>query len=279
MLEVDGHTKLLAIIGSPVDHSFSPKMHNFISEKLNKNYLYCAMRVEKEDLESAIKGVLALNMSGINVTAPHKIEVKKYLDEISGEAQDYGSVNTVVNRGGKLYGYNTDAEGFYLSLINSGIGIKDRDLLILGAGGASRPVCIKFFREGARSITVLNRTQSRAEELADFVFEKTGRRVETKFTKHHYDVVINTTSAGMGENRDCPISDFSFVDSMTDAADMIYNPPETVFLKKMKEAGARNAINGLGMLIYQGIVAYELFVGEKIDHSIFYDIKREVFGV
>lgn len=278
MLTVDGHTKILAIIGDPVDHSFSPNMHNYISEKLNKNYLYCAMQVKKENLKDAIQGIRALDIAGINVTAPHKIEVMKYLDEIDDEALLYGSVNTVVNKNGKLYGYNTDAQGFYLSLVNGGTEIKGKDLLILGAGGACRPVCIKFLNEGAKSITVFNRTQKRADELCEFVYEKTGKKINTHMEKKHYDVVINTTSAGMGENRDCPISDFSFVDCNTDAADMIYNPPETVFLKNMKKFGAKNAINGLGMLIYQGIVAYELFCGEKIDHSIFYDIKREVFG-
>lgn len=278
MFEVNGHTKILGIIGSPVDHSFSPQMHNFISERLNNNYMYCALNVEPENLHAAIDGIRAMGISGVNVTAPHKIEVIKYIDEISKEAADYGSVNTVVNKNGKLYGYNTDAEGFYLSLINGGIEIAGKDLLILGAGGASRPVCIKFFNEGAKSITVINRTQKKADELSDFVFSKTGKRVITSANKQRYDVVINTTSAGMGENRDCPISDFSFVDSMTDAADMIYNPPETVFLKKMRQAGAKTIVNGLGMLIYQGIVAYELFTGEKIDHSIYNDIRREVFG-
>ena len=278
MQNVDGHTKILAIIGDPVDHSFSPQMHNYISEKLNKNYLYCALPVKREGLKSAIEGVRALNFAGLNVTAPHKIEVMSYLDEISDEAKAYGSVNTVVNKNGRLYGYNTDAQGFYLSLVNSGIEIKDKDILLLGAGGACRPVCIKFLNEGAKSITVLNRTQKRAEELRDFVYEKTGKTININKENRHYDVAINTTSAGMGENRDCPISDFSFVDKDTDAADMIYNPSETVFLKNMKKAGARHAINGLGMLIYQGIVAYELFCGEKIDHSIFADIKREVFG-
>lgn len=279
MQEINGRTKVLGIIGSPVDHSFSPQMHNYISEKLKRNYMYCAMNVESTNLKDAIAGIKALNIAGINVTAPHKIEVIKYLDEISKEALDYGSVNTVVNRDGKLFGYNTDAQGFYLSLINSGIEIKDKDLLILGAGGACRPICIKLLNMGAKSITIFNRTQKRTEELAEFVFSKTGRKINVNFEKKHYDVVINTTSAGMGENRECAIDDFSFVDKNTAAADIIYNPPETVFLKKMREAGAKNTINGLGMLIYQGIIAYELFTGEKVSHEIFNDIKREVFGV
>ncbi len=278
MQEVNEKTKVLGIIGSPVDHSFSPRMHNYISEKLKKNYVYCAMHVESKDLKAAIDGVRAFNIAGINVTAPHKIKVMQYLDEISKEALDYGSVNTVVNRNGKLFGYNTDAQGFYLSLINSGIEIKGKELLICGAGGACRPICIKFLNEGAKSITILNRTQKRAEDLAEFVYSKTGKVINVNFEKKHYDLVINATSAGMGESKECAISDFSFVDNKTDAADMIYNPPETVFLKKMRMAGAKNTINGLGMLIYQGLVAYEHFVQEKIDRRIFDDIKREVFG-
>ncbi len=276
---ITGKTNVLGIIGCPVDHSFSPVMHNFISSKLKKDYVYCAMDVKKEDLEKAISGIRALNIKGVNVTAPHKMEVIKYLDFVSKEAFDYGSVNTIVNENGKLKGYNTDAEGFYLSLVNSGINILGKDILILGAGGAARPICIKLLNEGAKSITVFNRTIKRAEELKDYVFLRTKKEICINFSNKHYDVVINATSAGLGENKDLPISDFSFVDSKTDAFDLIYNPPETPFLSEMKKAGARKAVNGLGMLIYQGLVAYELFTGEKIDYKLYHDVKKEVFGL
>ena len=280
MREIDGHTKLLGLMGYPVEHTYSPQMHNYISQVYGRNYAYTALEVHPGELGDAMRGLKALNFAGVNVTAPFKVEVMQYLDEIAEDARMYGSVNTVKFADGKLYGYNTDADGFYLSLVNGGAPIIGKDLLILGAGGAARPICIKFAMLGAKSITVLNRTQKNADALAEFVKGTCGYEVATKREHARYDVVMNTTSAGMEPNVDaCPISDFSFVDADTAAADMIYNPPETVFLRKMKEHGARVCINGLGMLIYQGIVAYEIFTGEKIDHAIYDDIKREVFGL
>ncbi len=280
MNEIDGKTRLLGLMGYPVEHTYSPQMHNYISKVYNLNYAYSALCVKPENLGDAMRGILALGYAGVNVTAPHKEQVMQYLDFISEDAKMYGSVNTVKIENGKMYGYNTDADGFYMSLLNSGIEIIDKDVLILGAGGASRPICVKFARLGAKSVTVLNRTQARADELAQFVKNSCGVAILTTREHSRYDVVINTTSAGMEPNiNTCPIEDFSFVDKNTAASDMIYNPAETVFLKKMKEHGAYAAVNGLGMLIYQGIVAYEIFTGEKIDHKIYDDIKREVFGL
>lgn len=280
MREIDGHTRLLGLMGYPVEHTYSPQMHNYISQVYNRNYAYTALCVKPGMLGDAMRGLCALDFAGVNVTAPYKAEVMQYLDEIDERAKMYGSVNTVRIEDGKMYGYNTDADGFYLSLINEGVQIKGRDILIFGAGGASRPVCIKFALEGAKSITVLNRTQKNADALAEYVKDVCGYNIFTKSEHGRYDVVINTTSAGMEPNiNSCPTEDFSFVDEKTAAADMIYNPPQTVFLKKMKQHGAYAAINGLGMLIYQGIVAYEIFTKEKIDHKIYGDIKREVFGL
>lgn len=279
MREIDGHTKLLGLMGYPVEHTYSPQMHNYISAVYSQNYAYTALEVRPGEVGDAMRGLRALNFAGVNVTAPHKAEVMQYLDEISPEAQLYGSVNTIKIENGKMYGYNTDADGFYLSLVRGGAPIEGKDLLILGAGGAARPVCIKFARAGAKSITVLNRTQEKADALADYVKESCGYTVHTKREHARYDVVMNTTSAGMEPNIGaCPISDFSFVDKNTAAADMIYNPSETVFLREMKAHGARVCINGLGMLIYQGIVAYEIFTGVKVELSLYDDIKREVFG-
>ena len=122
MFEINGHTKQLGIIGNPVEHSFSPKMHNYISELMGNNYVYSAWRVE--DVENAIKGMRALGIRGMNVTAPHKINVMQYLDEIDETAQLLGSVNTVVNNNGILKGYNTDGEGFYQSMLKAGMEVE-----------------------------------------------------------------------------------------------------------------------------------------------------------
>lgn len=280
MREIDGHTKLLGLMGYPVEHTFSPQMHNYISQQYGQNYAYMALEAKPEMLKEAVEGLRALNFAGVNVTAPHKENVMQYLDEIDEEALLFGAVNTVKNDNGRLLGYNTDADGFYMSLLAEGVDVIGKDLLILGAGGASRPICVKFAKLGAKSITVLNRTQRRADDLAAFMKRNCNYDILTKREHDRYDVIINTTSAGMEPDIDtCPIEDFSFVDNNTAAADMIYNPPETIFLRRAREHGAGPIINGLGMLIYQGLVAYEIFTGVKVDPVIYDELKREVFGV
>lgn len=279
MFEINGHTRQLAIIGCPVEHSFSPQMHNYISERMGNNYVYTALEVRPEQLGDAVRGFRAMQFAGMNITAPHKFEVMQYMDEISERARQFGSVNTCVNRGGKLYGYNTDADGFYRSLLREGIQVKGRDILIIGAGGATQPIAVLFALEGAKSITVLNRTYANAKRLADYVYETVGYTINLQQTLPRYDVMINTTSVGMEPDVDgCPLEDFSFVDAHTAAADMIYNPEETVFLRRAREHGAQKTVNGLGMLIYQGIIAYELFTDTKLPEGIYEDIAREVFG-
>jgi len=279
-MTVNGHTQLLGIIGYPIEHTYSPQMHNYISATYNQNYVYMALETPQELLKEAVNGIRGLHFTGVNVTAPHKLEVMQYLDEIDSAAKLYGAVNTIKNDHGKLYGYNTDADGFYMSLLAEGVDVIGKDLLILGAGGASRPICVKFANLGAKSITVLNRTQENADRLADFINTNCAYPIHTRREHSRYDVVINTTSAGMEPFvNSCPINDFTFFDSNTAAADMIYNPSETVFLKRAKQFGASHTINGLGMLIYQGLVAYEIFTGVKVDSEIYKDIAKDVFGV
>ena len=278
MLEINGSTKMLAIIGNPVEHSHSPEMHNFLSEKFGNNYAYAAFDVLPENLAAATDGIRALGIAGVNVTAPHKFNILKYLDEISDDAKKFGSVNTVVNRGGRLCGFNTDAEGFLSSLMHEGVNVEGHDILIVGAGGATQPIAVLFAMRGARSITIKNRTQKNADRLAEYVKSVTGYNISTFPSLSRYDIVINTTSVGMYPNIDsCPIDDFSFIDENTAAADMIYNPKKTVFLQNAEKRGAK-IINGLGMLIYQGILAYELFTGTKLPENAFDMIKKEVFG-
>ncbi len=278
MIEINGETKQMGIIGYPVEHSYSPQMHNYISSLMGNNYTYSAYCVKSEDLAQAMNGLRALGFAGVNVTAPHKFHVMEYIDELSDKAKIFKSVNTVVNRSGKLYGYNTDADGFYKSLLKKGCDIKGKDLLILGAGGAAQPIAALFAMEGAKSITVINRTREKALGLAEYVKEVTGFSVECEIGLTHYDVLINTTSAGMYPDVDVmPKVDMSLIDSSSYAADMIYNPGETLFLKEAKKRGAKT-LNGLGMLIYQGIIAYELFTDTKLPGDIFDKILKNVFS-
>lgn len=277
MFEINGETKHLGIIGDPVEHSFSPQMHNYISGLLGKNYVYSAYHVKKENLKAAIEGIRSMNFAGVNVTAPHKVEVMEYLDVLSDKAKLFKSVNTVVNRDGVLYGYTTDADGFYESLKRVGCDVLGKDILFVGAGGATRPVVSLFAMEGAKSITIANRTREKAEKIAENVMESVGFEVKCDITLNHYDVLINTTPLGMYPNiNQKPEVDMSLVNSNSFVADMIYNPEETLFLKEAKKTGAVT-VNGLGMLIFQGIIAYELFTGTKLPEDMYERIKRDVF--
>lgn len=284
MIKIDGHTQHLGIIGYPIEHTFSPAMHNFISEAVHNNFIYSAYLIPPEQLENAINAVRALDIKGINVTAPHKVEVMQYLDEVTDTARELGSVNTVVNRDGKLYGYNTDADGFCMMLEKNDIAIKGSNILIIGAGGVTRPTVIRLIDNGASAITVLNRTKEKADSLADNIMKVKGFKINTTVNSFDFDIVINTTSAGMEPQEHAlptdsisEISDLSFINENTSVVDMIYNPSETRFLKESRERGAKT-LNGLGMLIYQGVIAYELFTDTKLPSNIGERIQREVFN-
>lgn len=278
MLEITGKTRQLALLGNPVSHSLSPQIHNYISDRLGLDYIYTAMPVDKHNFKSAIEGVRALNFAGVNVTSPYKIDAYNLVDVLSEEAKLYGSVNTVVNQNGVLYGYSTDAEGFYKSLLREGSDVLGKDVLFIGAGGVTKPVMVHFARLGAKSISIINRTKEKALDIADYVNEVCGFQVQVGITKKHYDVVINTTTVGMHPNVDkCPVEDMSYVDESTTVCDMIYNPEKTLFLKMAEKKGAK-IMNGLGMLIYQGLLAYELFTGVKLDYDIYDEILENVFA-
>lgn len=285
MNNVTAHTKQLGIIGCPAEHSFSPVMHNYISSVMKEDYIYCAYNVRPEKLCDAMAGMKALGIRGYNVTAPHKKEVMKYIDEISEQARLLGSVNTVVNREGRLYGYNTDSDGFYAALENAGIKVKGSKILIMGCGGVVRPTLVRLIQAEPESVTIVNRTKAKAEQLADELYSVMGFKINTVFDNSGYDIIINTTSAGMEPQEDvlpidsiAEINNLDFIKPGCAAVDMIYNPSETLFLKEAKKRGA-SILNGLDMLIYQGIIAYELFTDKKLPSDMAKRIRKEVFKV
>ncbi len=280
-MQINAKTNVLGLIGYPIGHSFSPQVHNFMSEYLDLDYTYLPFEVEAGNVEDAINGMRALNIKGINVTAPYKHEVVPYLDEISDQAKVYGVVNTIKNVNGKLIGYNTDSDGLYMSILHRGGEIKDKDVLILGAGGSARSTCVKFAQVGAKSITVINRTQSKAQEIKEYVFKMCG--YNTLYTEHvndMYDVAVNTTSLGLyPKTEDCPMTDFSAMRNGSVAVDLIYNPSKTKFLSLAEDHGCK-IINGLGMLINQAVLAYEIFTDTKTDvKKMSTLIEHEVFGL
>ncbi len=271
---VNGKTKVFAVIGKPVSHSLSPAMHNFIAGEMGHDIVYTALHVEPENVCRAIDGIRVLGISGVNATSPHKYSAFDMVDIVDEDAKKYGSVNTIVNREGVLYGYSTDGPGLKMSMHRCGISVKNKNILVLGAGGVSAPVCIMLATEGAHTITVKNRTVSRVDALYDTVKNACGYEINKEYLKElRYDIIINCTSLGMEHNKDmCPVSDFSVFDGAEAAVDLIYKPAETVFLHEAAKRGVKT-LNGLGMLVYQGIIAYEKFMdcvlpedmGEKVE--------------
>jgi len=279
---VTGRTKIAGLLGNPVEHSVSPQLHNTISMRMGHDIIYVPFKVEKEDLEKAVDGLRAINVIGFNVTIPYKSKIIKYLDEVSDEAMLIGAVNTVKNENGRLLGYNTDAEGFRRSFIGEvGHGFTNKKVAVIGAGGAARAIAMKVALDGAEHIDIVNRTVTKALELSAFITKKTGVPVralsmsetEEKNILWQNEIIINTTSLGMYPDTDgCPIDDFSCIRKNHIFYDIIYNPLKTKLLEEAEKQGCK-VINGLGMLIYQGIYAYEIWTGSKVPETI----KDELF--
>lgn len=269
---VTGKTRVICLIGNPIGHSISPQLHNSFSSLLGIDLIYIPFKVEKQNLENAIKGLKALDVVGFNVTVPFKKDVMKFLDDNSKEALLVGAVNTVKNIDGRLYGYNTDSEGFLRSFREeAGEGFKGKQVAVIGAGGAARAITVKVAKEGAKKIYIINRTLSKANDIAEVVNNNYGHIAECIGLDDNSctgvieksSIIINTTSVGMyPEVENVPVENIKFNKNQV-VYDVIYNPPKTRFLIEAEKAGCR-VVNGLGMLFYQGLYAYEIWTGVKL---------------
>ncbi|MDN5311132.1 MAG: shikimate dehydrogenase [Thermoanaerobacteraceae bacterium] len=275
-MKIDAETRLVGVIGNPISHSLSPVMHNAAFDALALNYIYMAFQVEKDDLEEAVKGIRALGLAGINVTIPHKTCVIPFLDELSPEAEMIGAVNTILNRSGKLIGYNTDGYGFEMALQKQGgICLKDKNVFIIGAGGAAHAIAGQSVLSGASSVTLTNRTFEKAKSLMEFLNRSSCRCNQSagkiipwdkdawRSILPHSDIIVNTTSIGMKGQGNLAL-DIPWDSIKKDAVffDAVYTPMETLFLKEAKRLGYK-VVSGLYMLIYQGARAFELWTGKR----------------
>ncbi|MDM8519734.1 shikimate dehydrogenase [Anaerolineales bacterium HSG6] len=271
METVRGTTSLVGLLGWPVSHSLSPNMHNAAFKQLGLDWAYVPFPVRPTDLPKALKGLMALNVKGVNVTVPHKQAVMRYMDEVSKAAQTIGAVNTIYLKEGKFVGYNTDSTGFLNSLIEAECHPKGLRVAVLGAGGAARAVVFALTWAEVDSVVVLNRTAERAAFLIDDLIDTFpgstlhfAPLTESSVValKDSFDLVINTTSVGMYPHvDDCLWPKNIPMPSTAAYCDLVYNPLETVFLARAKMAGAKT-IDGLGMLIHQGAAALELWTGK-----------------
>lgn len=258
---------LLGVIGDPIAHSKSPAMHNAALKAAGVNGIYMPLHVHPEQLQAAIRGIVALGYRGVNVTIPHKEQVMSYLDEIDESARLIGAVNTIVNKDGKLIGYNTDGIGYVRSLKEEAVpDLAGKRIAVLGAGGAARGVIYALALEKPERIHILNRTAERAIELASDLRahglgEITGSGMEeAAVVLASADIVINTTAAGMHPHVDDVPVDPALIRADAAVSDLIYNPLET---RLLRESRLRGCIvhGGLGMFVYQGAVAFEHWFG------------------
>ena len=271
---MNAKTALCCLIGNPVEHSISPLIHNTLADRMGINMVYTAFKVERENVGAAVKGAKALGFRGMNVTVPHKCDVMEYLDEIDELAYKIGAVNTIVTTDKGYKGYNTDIIGLGRQLDEEGIVITGNEVIILGAGGASKAITYLCASKGAKRVWLLNRSVDKALELAKEVNNSFGDVVValgineySKIPQGKYPV-IQTTSVGLHPNDDAaPIEDDSFYNLVSAGVDIIFNPSETKFMKLCKAHGA-NAYNGLKMLLYQGIAGFELWNNVKVSDEL-----------
>jgi len=290
MTTITGKTTLVGLIGWPVGHSVSPPMHNAAFAALGLDWCYVPLPVALEPsnrVGEAVCGLRALGLRGANVTVPHKQAVMPYLDRLTPAAQAIGAVNTIrVEADGTLLGDNTDAPGFVADLRDHGVDPAGQRVLVLGAGGSARAVVYGLAAAGSRAITICNRTLDKANSLA--------AEMQTLFPtclilaadfpgplaalSAAADLVVNSTSLGMTPHVDgLPwATDVAFRPSQT-VYDLIYNPPQTRLLQKATADGAP-AIGGLGMLIWQGAIAFEIWTGSAAPVDVMRRAVTEVFA-
>ena len=268
MTKINGQTRIVGVIGDPVQHSRSPQMHNAAIVERKLDYVYVPFHVRSGELREAIEGFKALNVLGVNVTIPHKQTVMSILDDVSHEATLIGAANTLIFCDGRVSGDNTDAQGFLRAMTEEGIDIPvGGSAVVLGAGGAARAVVVALALSGLGLITVANRTGWKAIQ-----FEKNLATIsETEISAvdlasnqlnlaiRSADLLVNTTSVGMQET-DQLLIDPDSLNPGTIVYEIVYTPPETPLLRVAREKGCQT-IGGIGMLVHQGAIAFEKWIG------------------
>lgn len=266
-MNIKGSTNIVGLIGHPVEHSFSPPMHNAAFKALDMDYAYVAFDVDPSNLKSSIEGAKSLNIKGFNVTIPHKIDVMEFLDEIDEVAGLIGAVNTIDFK--DMKGYNTDGIGA-VKAIEEVTSIKGKNVVVAGAGGASRAISFYIAKYGADSLTILNRNTDKADKLAGDVSEsglisnvKSDSISKINSYLDYVDILINTTPIGMHPNVNAePIATADHLHEDMAVFDAVYNPNETVLLKEAIKAGAK-PVYGIKMLLYQGVESFRIWTGEN----------------
>jgi len=253
---LNSDTVLFAVLGDPVSHSLSPVMHNTALSEVGYNGVYHAFKVK--DIGEAVSGIKALGIRGVSITIPHKVSVIEFLDELDDTAKNIGAVNTVINRHGVLTGYNSDCLGAIKAILEK-TAIKDKNVVIIGAGGAARAIGFGIMSQGGR-ITILNRTAAKGERLA--------RRLGAEFhpisnlKNTGCQILINTTPVGMIPDTNMMPVQREDLDKTMVVMDVVYNPLKTRLLREAENIGCRT-VDGVSMFVYQGAFQFELWTGKR----------------
>lgn len=266
----------MGLIGCPVEHTLSPVIHNYLAKRLGDNLVYVPFHVTDGHVEDAVKGAFALNIQGLNVTVPYKSQVMEYLGELDPLARQIGAVNTLVRTQEGFKGYNTDMPGLYRAMARDSVRLSGEQVLVLGAGGVARAVAVLAASKNASRLVLLNRTLSRAQAVADEV-NSMGYRVKAEAValKDYHTLkgtdsylAVQATSVGMHPNtREAVVEDCDFYKMIHTGYDLVFNPWRTKFMEMVQAQGGR-AFNGARMLLYQGIIAYELWTGREITDDV-----------
>lgn len=283
-MKIDGYTRLAAVVANPIKHSISPFIHNQAFEATNTNGVYLAWEVEGTDLAETVANIRRYQMFGINLSMPYKEQVIPYLDQLSEEARLIGAVNTVVNREGTLIGYNTDGKGFFKSLPS--FKISGKRMVLLGAGGAAKAILAQAILDGVSQVSVFVRSASmeKTKPYLEKLQYETGFRVdlfaledaqELQENIRKAELLVNATSVGMdGASQPIPIS--IVLPERLLVADVIYQPFETPFLKWARNQD-NQAINGLGMLLYQAAEAFQLWTGKEMPTAQIWELLKQKY--
>lgn len=282
---INAKTKVCGLIGYPVGHSVSPVIHNNLADIYGQNLVYVPLQVAPGKLKQAIEGAEAFDFLGMNVTVPYKSEVIPYLKEIDGLAEKIGAVNTLVRTEGGYKGCNTDMPGLYRAMCSDGVQIEGEDVVLLGAGGVARAIAFLLLDKGVRHVSILNRSVERASSLA----EEVNRASQSSAFAAAYPldgykrldqdrryIVIQATQVGMHpDTGHAVIEDKAFYRLVKTGYDVIFNPLDTRFMQLVRAAGGE-AFHGLKMLLYQGIIAYELWNDISVSEEAAQEIYRKM---
>lgn len=274
---ISGHTKLYALIGSPVGHSGSPAMYNYSFAKTGVDAAYLAFDIPLENVKEGAEALKALHVGGFNVTMPDKTAVAGLMDAISPAAKLIGACNTVtVSDDGKLTGHNTDGIGFVQNLREHGVEVQGKRLVVLGAGGAATAICVQAALDGAQEIAIFNRAdefyangEKTAQKLTQAVpsckvsIHPLEDEAALESAVNSCELLVNATKVGMKPLDGQTLIDEKLLRKSLIVADTVYNPRKTLLIEQAEQAGC-TAIGGIGMLLWQGVAAFKLFTGKDM---------------